>query len=582
LDDTVGVTFFPQVRSTAVDRPRVFAAAVLAAVLLLGVGPRSASADRYVATNGSDAAACTSAAPCATLDRAYRSAQPGETVLIGAGSYPNQTVRVDSAKAASTAAVVFRPLSGAAVTIHCIFAQGRKLEFRDLTAGEWHADPGATEVVFRNVTVTGGIFITSSSHISAIGGSVGPGTDFSSEIKAEDGSTVAPSDVLIDGVLFHDWVRADPQAHVDCLHVMTVDGLTIRNSRFRNCEAFSVIFTVYGIAGPPRNVVVENNFFDCCRTGFYSLFLADGHGEYWRNFLIRYNSADKGFAVGPGTTDANSNVVFDSNIAPGINTTCSWAGVTLRYNVLAAGPSCGGITASVSFLDTLLGDLHLGAISSARRAGNPSSYPANDIDGESRAGAEAPDAGADEFFVQPPPVDPTPPPPDNPPTDTGTPDPGAGSGDGQGESTGPEGTSDPGTTTDGTPGDGSTQPPAAPTQPPGASTQPPGASTPIVRGVVPALRGSVLRAERSALRVGLSCAKRARRGCSGTVQISPVSGSSWTASADFTVGVGTSKTLRVKLSPARVRVLVEQRRCRVRVQTSGSAAKWRTVRVARL
>ena len=41
---------------------------------------------------GSDAGLCTQAAPCKSLDRAYRVAEPGDVVQIAEGSYPGQDV----------------------------------------------------------------------------------------------------------------------------------------------------------------------------------------------------------------------------------------------------------------------------------------------------------------------------------------------------------------------------------------------------------------------------------------------------------------------------------------------------------
>src|SRR6185437_2543349 len=46
----------------------------------------------YISPSGSDANACTVAAPCRTFNRAYRAAAPGDSVQIGAGTYPAQTI----------------------------------------------------------------------------------------------------------------------------------------------------------------------------------------------------------------------------------------------------------------------------------------------------------------------------------------------------------------------------------------------------------------------------------------------------------------------------------------------------------
>ena len=59
-------------------------------------------------------------------------------------------------------------------------------------------------------------------------------------------------------------------AHVDCIGIDNVDGLVIRNSRIWNCEHFSIIFGNDLTSGSAvRNALIENNFLDCCYSGYY-------------------------------------------------------------------------------------------------------------------------------------------------------------------------------------------------------------------------------------------------------------------------------------------------------------------------
>jgi hypothetical protein len=46
----------------------------------------------YVAPSGSDSNSCSQSAPCATLNKAYQIASPGDTVIIKAGTYPGQSI----------------------------------------------------------------------------------------------------------------------------------------------------------------------------------------------------------------------------------------------------------------------------------------------------------------------------------------------------------------------------------------------------------------------------------------------------------------------------------------------------------
>ena len=190
-----------------------------------------------------------------------------------------------------------------------------RLAVRGVTVG-----PGARHVRLRNITDTAGLFITSADDVDVIGGSVGPGHDFSSEIKAVEGSARPPRRILIEGVTFHDWTRRDPASHVDCLHVIAVRGLVLRANRFVNCEAFDVLFTTSGDA--PHAAA---------RRGREQLLLAAAGrattrwrsrtppGAVYRDFLIRHNSSDNSYSVGEGSTVAGSNVRFIANVGPSFN-----------------------------------------------------------------------------------------------------------------------------------------------------------------------------------------------------------------------------------------------------------------------
>jgi hypothetical protein len=375
-------------------------AAVLAATLHDG-GGRNGGAAVHVAPSGTDGPQCgSSASPCASFAAAYAAARPGQRVTIAAGRYPAQTVPADGRPAAS-APVVLGPDGDGAVVIDgelTILARAigiDRVAARGVTVGR-----GARNVQLRNVTDTAGLFITSADDVDVIGGSVGPGHDFSSEIKAVEGSAVPPRRIRIEGVTFHDWTRRDPASHVDCLHVIAVRGLVLRGNRFVNCEAFDVLFTSSGDAPTPRHVLVENNVFSCCRTGYYALALADTPGATYRDFLVRHNSSDNSYSVGEGSTEAGSNVRFVANVGPSFNPAlCGIPGVTWDHNVWASGAPCGphDLIAPSGFRDPARHDFHLTAGAAAIGHGDPSSAPARDIDGDPRPSDRPPDAGAYQY-----------------------------------------------------------------------------------------------------------------------------------------------------------------------------------------
>jgi hypothetical protein len=348
-------------------------------------------ADHYVSTGGSDAGPCTQAAPCATLARAYAVSTSGQTISVAPGSYPGQTIPNDPSKG-------HVGFIGNGASTGEIVVQTSHVTLQGFNTGGWTASEGTTDITFDHDNVTQGeFFINSATDVSVIGGVVdGAGRYWTNgnQVKTMSSSSTVPSGILFDGVTIQNF-RKNPAGsdHVDCLHVMAADGITIRNSRFANCEAFDVLFTVF--LGPtPSNILIENNFFRCCGTGFYSVQLGGGHGEDFHNVTIRNNSADTSMTVGSDNSVAN--VAFYNNDVPGIGG-CDRNGVTADYNVLFdTSAKCGphDLLAASGFVGG--GDLHLSAGAAAINAGLASQAPATDIDGQPRPQGPAPDIGADE------------------------------------------------------------------------------------------------------------------------------------------------------------------------------------------
>ena len=363
----------------------------------LGAAGAAAPASRpglFVSANGSDSARCTASAPCRSFNRAYRLARPGQVIGVLAGAYPRQVLDADPRKTSSKD-VLFRPEpSGAAVTVDWIEDSASHVEFRSLhVSGSWRALE-ATDVTFRRV-ITSRFVIASSTKISVLGGRVGPTNNASNDIGPIDRTTTrAPQSILIDGVTITGFHQADGESHVDCLHVWGVTGLVVRRSRFRDCEHFDMLLNWDGSAGPPQHVLVENNFFDCCRSGYYSVYVG-GEGGGYHDILVRNNSSDKAMGVHDAAT-VSGNVRFLANVAPGFDG-CGHRGVIADYNVWTRG-SCGphDRRGSTGFVDPAHFDFHLGRGAAAINHGDPKSYPRRDIDGQRRPVGRRADAGADE------------------------------------------------------------------------------------------------------------------------------------------------------------------------------------------
>lgn len=341
--------------------------------------------------------------------RAYRVAQPGQVVEVAGGTYPSQTLTADASKTSSSD-VVFRPAAGATVTIQpgpsaSLSIQGADhLEFDNMTGDSWETLEGTDDVTIRNLTVH--IFwIKGASNINVIGGSVGPYQNGASQIK--DGSSSQDThDVLIDGVLFHDYVNTvGVGMHMECLHILpvlsgSIYNLTIRKSKFVNCG----VMDVFHDGARVHDVLYENNYFDMPNSGptqqpsgsTYPLYIsAKGQGAL-TNITVRYNTFNG--TLNFDNADPKTNVAVYANIGTRRADQCT-TGVTFSYNIWdQATCGTGDILAAPSFTNISYPneDFHLTATAAAINHGSPAYCPATDIDGDARPRGTACDAGADE------------------------------------------------------------------------------------------------------------------------------------------------------------------------------------------
>jgi hypothetical protein len=367
----------------------------------------------YLSPSGSDSASCAQAAPCRSLNRAYREADAGQTVEVAAGTYADTSLAIDSAKTA-TQDVVFVPAAGASPSFSStLHIEARHVELRGMRFQRtlW-VDETAQDVTLRSNTYRNFQVFSSGTQaprdISFIGGSAGPAADDNNRIASNGPSTTAsPTNILIDRVEFHDYMASPgSDAHVECLQVWAADGLTIRNSRFRNCEVFDVFLQKLpdGAAPTPTNILIENNFMQCCDSGYFAIRMADHPGTHWTNVTIRNNSFDK--EINPDGGVPYTNVKIVNNIGPKLSfftgstgdEGAKPAGITADYNVWYSGARVGphDVVAPSGYTDPAAGDLHLRPWAPAIDNGDPADSPRADIDGDARPVGAAPDAGADE------------------------------------------------------------------------------------------------------------------------------------------------------------------------------------------
>jgi hypothetical protein len=368
-------------------------------------GPSSPPATVFLSPSGNDGQGCRSrATACRSLDRAYEVASLGEVVELAAGSYGDQ--RMEGAKAPEQAVaplVVFRPALGAAVSLGRTEIDVPHVEFRGMEIAEFNARHlagderyAAGDLTFRDIT-TRHFSLNSVQHVRVLGANVGPNRHPNGEWAGQDGIFVgeyppdehAPANIVFDRVYVHDIRKSSDSAHSDCIQFTAGINVTIRNSRFRNCEHADLM--IKGDQGPIDGFLIENNFLGRTISAHYSINLYET-SRGCRNVVMRHNSALQNIRL-----DACSGGTMIGNVQPSMSSnTCSQATVAVASNVYESGVGCGpnDLVADVAFANEAALDLHVGSDSAVIDRGARGAAPSDDIDGQSRGGV--PDAGADE------------------------------------------------------------------------------------------------------------------------------------------------------------------------------------------
>jgi hypothetical protein len=323
-----------------------------------GSAHAAAAASVYVSPGGSDSAACTQTAPCASFDRAYHAAAPGGTVTIAAGSYPAQTISDDPSKDSSSSNVVFTPAKGADVTIagdldirasHVIVRGSKPYDLHLQTL--WVYDPAshveADDLDGATFEIFGSTFVT------IRGGDWGPGDEpgtTESRISPDGGVLNSePHDILLDGLYIHDHNSSDlTQYHNGGMELVSGYNITIRNTTFARNVVYDIEvqdFTSPACCGMKygnaHDVLLEDNWFGNPVLGPPYGTAADNDGQpelqmdpqggAWTNWTLRNNS----FANGPA-------VVFDGPPT-------QFSGFTVANNIGGGLADCGGATSGATW-----------------------------------------------------------------------------------------------------------------------------------------------------------------------------------------------------------------------------------------
>ena len=317
-----------------------------------------------MATDGSDNGRCLARRPCLTFNRAYRAARPGDTVVIGGGTYPPQTVAVDPTKVHATANVTFEPAQDARVIIagdlhmlgsHAVFqaAPGTgDFRMRYLYSDATDGPDTSTHVSFD--FLRGAAFqIGPNADITIHGGQWGP-NECGSNPSIEPSITPLYSDpgrepthIVLDGL--HIFGQSSPdlqECHIGGLSVVSVNGLVLRNTVFSRDMVYDMAVGDFTKQfGNPRNVVIENNVFGAPVA--QDKVTDDGQPELqtedpgvYQNWLVRFNSFKNGIALNfdGGAIFQGSRVV--GNIGSRADCRADGPGVQWAYNLWVGG-RCG-------------------------------------------------------------------------------------------------------------------------------------------------------------------------------------------------------------------------------------------------
>lgn len=221
-----------------------------------------------------------------SFNASYQAAQPGQTIVVPAGTYTNQIVnRRDSLRGGTCSledvsrCITF--VTGGPVQINGsleLHGSGIRVDGGDRLRVSGYADTEGDStttyndhVVFENMQA-GNIGVYSSTDVTFRNVDVGPSTvgagcnRIENKIGFGSGIEVVPRNVLFDNVRIHDQNvnaagRAD-DCHYGGLFLVTVDGLTVRNSTFEQNVVYHI--QIQNFSGPPaRNVVFDRNTFGC-------------------------------------------------------------------------------------------------------------------------------------------------------------------------------------------------------------------------------------------------------------------------------------------------------------------------------
>jgi len=341
-----------------------------------------------VSAIGNDGGRCTRAAPCASFERAYSLARPGDVVEIAGGNYPSQAIEFRTelrntpcAPSNTSRCVTFAPAPGATVTVDGnveIRGSGVRLKGTPSPSGgmptrnrkfntrisgyvsvEATSDSRWPDHVVLDGINTGNFAVGGSDYVTLRNVDVGPSlldwagrcTRLENRITANGGYAHEPRYVTLDRVRVHNQNRtqnaADNGCHTGGLFLIAGSYITIRNSVFSQNVVYNIQVQNFGGGDNPPNVTLENNWFGCPVENLYvpgGETTCNGQDDIQfaaalpsRNWLIRYNSFGGGIGeYRDGASYENIRVV--GNVGSGSSSCLT--GVVYGFNAWRGGRPC--------------------------------------------------------------------------------------------------------------------------------------------------------------------------------------------------------------------------------------------------
>jgi hypothetical protein len=237
---------------------------VIALVALRIVGVDVAAAATWYVAPGGGGASCTAAAPCGAFDVAFDRARAGDTVEIRGGTY-DRTQELSGDKASSDPIVVRTAPNEEAVVQGRVDIKADRVHLQGPLRARDGVDVDNRDASNPIVGVRISGVTAPSSYVqnardlvirdSRLGGI--PGRKI-----VQIGGWPTSYRVTFDNVRFGGNPPTDPSQHLECIFVTGVQGLTIRNSTFRDCGYFGLIMGLCcGAELQPRDLVLEHNTF---------------------------------------------------------------------------------------------------------------------------------------------------------------------------------------------------------------------------------------------------------------------------------------------------------------------------------